>query len=168
MDDDGVRFYEAQYMAKDQPLMTIVVWAVSILSWGIFAVQVILGIPVGNNPAPDLWVWLMMIAFGIVFPLFMFSLRLEMRVSGGGLEYRYFPVHLKWKVVPHKNIRKAKAGDYSGLRDFGGWGIRGNRRGRAYTVSGRYGVWITLKDGNELLFGSKKAGDLEKALNEAK
>lgn len=168
MDNNGVRFYEVQYMVKEQPLMTIVVWAVAILSWGIFAVQVVLGIPVGNNPAPDIWVWIMMIAFGIIFPLFMFSLRLETRVSGGKFSYRYFPIHLKWRILGYNNIKKAKAVDYSGIREFGGWGIRRNRRGRAYTIAGKHGVWITLKDGKEILFGSGKAEVLQKALNEMK
>lgn len=157
-------FYEIQYMAKEQPLMFIVVWAITIFAWGIFAAQVILGIRVGNNPAPDYAIWLIMLLFGIAFPFLMFSLRLETSVSDTEFCYRYFPAHLKWRVVNRDDIMKAEFAEYSGLREFGGWGIRGNRRGRAYTVAGKYGVWITLKNGKEILIGSKRAEELEKAL----
>lgn len=159
------QFYEVQYMAKEQPLMTIIVWGITIFSWAVFAVQVILGIPVGNNPAPDSGVWVVMLVFGIVFPLFMFSLRLETRVMNGEFGYRYFPVHLKWRTIKSREIKKTAIVDYSGLREFGGWGIRWNRRGRAYTVAGRGGVRFTLKGKKEILFGSKRPEELLTALN---
>jgi hypothetical protein len=162
--DSPAEFYEAQYMAKDQPLMAIVVWAIAIFSWAVFAVQIIFGIPVGNNPAPYIWVWIIMIVFGSIFPVVMFNIRLETRVLDGEFGYRYFPVHLKWKTIKSGEIKKAEVADYSGLKEFGGWGIRWNRRGKAYTVSGRGGVWITLKSRKEILFGSKKAEELANAL----
>ncbi|WP_052418798.1 DUF6141 family protein [Methanolacinia paynteri] len=164
-EESPAEFYEAQYMAKDQPLMAIVVWAITIFSWGVFAVQVILGIPVGNNPAPDSAVWVIMIVFGILFPLFMFTLRLETKVMNGVFGYRYFPVHLKWRNIKSREIKKAEVVDYSGLREFGGWGIRWNRRGKAYTVAGRGGVRFTLKGKKEILFGSKRPEELLTALN---
>ncbi len=157
-------FYEVQYMAKEQPIMAIIVWGITIFSWAVFAVQVILGSPVGNNRAPAYAVWLLMLSFGIIFPLVMFSLRLETRVLKNELHYRYYPFHIKWRIICLDEIKMAEFTEYSGLREFGGWGIRRNRRGRAYTVAGKYGVWITLKDKREVLFGSKKAGELEKAL----
>jgi len=157
-------FYEVQYMAKEQLIMAVVVWGITIFSWAVFAVQIFLGIPVGNNPAPDYMVWLIMLSFGIVFPLVMFSLRLQTRVVDRELRYRFYPFHIKWKTIGFEEIKKVKSTEYSGLKEFGGWGIRCNSRGRAYTVAGKYGVWITLKDGSEILIGSRRAGELEKAL----
>jgi hypothetical protein len=160
----STKFHEVQYMAKEQPLMAIVVWAIAIFSWAVFAVQIIFGIPVGNNPAPYIWVWIIMIVFGSIFPAFMFNIRLETRVLDGEFGYRYFPLHLKWRTIRSGEIKKAEVADYSGLKEFGGWGIRRNKRGKAYTVSGSRGVWITLKSGKEILFGSKKAEELANAL----
>ncbi|MBN1431441.1 MAG: hypothetical protein JW931_01550 [Methanomicrobiaceae archaeon] len=88
-------FYEVQYMAKEQPLMAIIVWGITIFSWAVFAVQIILGSPVGNNPSPDYTVWLLMLSFGIIFPLVMFSLRLGTRVLENELHYRYYLFHIK-------------------------------------------------------------------------
>lgn len=162
--DLSERFYEVQYMAKEQMIMAVVVWGITIFSWAVFAVQIVLGISVGNNPAPDYMVWLIMLSFGIVFPLVMFSLRLQTRVADDELQYRYYPFHIRWRTIGFDEIKKVKFTEYSGLKEFGGWGIRRNRRGRAYTVAGKYGVWITLRDKSEILIGSKKAEELEKAL----
>lgn len=158
-------FYEVQYMAKEQLIMAVVVWGITIFSWAVFAVQIVLGIPVGNIPAPDYMVWLIMLSFGIIFPLVMFSLRLQTRVADKELQYRYYPFHIRWRTIGFDDINNVKFAEYSGLKEFGGWGIRRNRRGKAYTVAGKYGVWITLKDKSEILIGSKRAGELEKVLS---
>ena len=59
-----------------------------------------------------------------------------------------------------------EASTYSLLKDYGGWGIRYGRKGKAYNVSGNKGVLLTLADGKNGLIGSKNHEVLCSAINE--
>jgi hypothetical protein len=54
----------------------------------------------------------------------------------------------------------AEVRTYSPLREYGGWGIRGPRKRRAYNVSGDEGVQLVLVDGCVVLIGSQRANEL--------
>ena len=48
------------------------------------------------------------------------------------------------------DVAYAEARTYAPLREYGGWGIRGLSRKRAYNVSGNRGVELSLVDGRKL------------------
>jgi hypothetical protein len=54
---------------------------------------------------------------------------------------------------------------YRPIRDYGGWGIRYGRGGKAYNVSGNRGVMLELSDGQKLLIGSQRPEELANAIN---
>lgn len=64
-----------------------------------------------------------------------------------GSGYRYLPIHLSWRVVPLNEIRTVESTGHRPIREFGGWGIRFGRRGRACTVSGTDGLADALTRG---------------------
>ncbi|NVL91956.1 MAG: hypothetical protein HWN71_02845 [Desulfobacterales bacterium] len=53
---------------------------------------------------------------------------------------------------------------YNPLKDYGGWGIRYGRGGRAYNVSGNRGVYLELSNGKSLLIGSLQPEELARAI----
>ena len=53
------------------------------------------------------------------------------------------------------------------MREFGGWGIRVSRNGRAYNASGNTGVQLVLADGSHILIGTQRAEELLAALRAA-
>ena len=117
--------------------------------------QIILGSPFGNNPTDDLVLFIVALVLGIGFPLFMYNTGLDTEVRESGVYIRFRPFHWKWVVFGCDNIQTVEATVYSPLRDYGGWGIRYGRKGKAYNVSGNKGVLLTLTDGENLLIGSK-------------
>jgi len=159
-----MQFEEVQSVRRGHPVIPLVVGIIAGIAWAVFLAQVVSGIPVGNHPAPDAAVWAIWAAFGIAFPALFAVMRLETKVQDDRLGYRFFPIHLSWRMIPREDIVSAVPTTYRPLREFGGWGIRFGRRGRAYTVSGTGGVWITLRDGREFLLGSRRPGDLAEAL----
>ena len=56
---------------------------------------------------------------------------------------------------------------YQPLGEFGGYGIRWGKYGRAYNVSGNRGVQLEFSNGRKLLIGSQHAEELTTALQEA-
>ncbi len=53
------------------------------------------------------------------------------------------------------------------VRDWGGFGIRSNKRGRAYIAGGNHGVQLTFAKGKTILIESQAAGELASAIREA-
>ena len=123
------------------------------LIWAIFQ-QVVMDAPIGNNPTSDLVLITLGLIFGIGLPGFIFVIRLDTEVSEGGVRIRFGPFHRRWVVFDFEAIQKAEAITYRPLTDYGGWGIRYGRKGKAYNVSGNTGVFLTMKDGKNVLIGS--------------
>ena len=143
----------------------VLVLFISLLSlYGVFQ-QLILGEPFGNNPAPDSVMVILAIIFGIGLPLFMFTTNLTTEVHSDGLYIRFFPFHLSFRSIAIEEIMGFEASTYNPIRDYGGWGIRYGRRGKAYNVSGNRGVRLELSKGKHLLIGSKRPEELVEALN---
>jgi len=126
--------------------------------------QLILGIPFGNNPAPDSVMVILVVIFGIIFPLFMYKTNLTTEVRSDGLYVSYFPFHLSFHRIASEEIRGFEACTYSPIKDYGGWGIRYGRKGKAYNVSGNRGVQLKLSNGKHLMIGSQKPEELVESL----
>jgi hypothetical protein len=137
---------------------------VAATGWAAFVVQIIMGIPFGNNPGPDGLVWGIFIVIGIILPWFMFSLRLETTVTATHLHIRFFP--LLRRTIELRDIVTVEACTYRPLAEYGGWGIRWSpANGMAYNVSGNHGVRLALRDGKKLLIGSQRAEELASTIN---
>ena len=156
-------FSEVQWFRTN--VVVMVVWGAALLVWYGFYLQIVAGMPFGTNPAPDWMMWVFLAAFGVGLPVFFFLLRLEVMVVECRLSYRMYPVHLRFREVPCREIALAESVTYRPLRDYGGWGIRRGKGGPAYTVSGNRGVRISLLDGTSLLIGSQRADALAAALH---
>ena len=126
--------------------------------------QVALGEPVGNNPATDWLLIILVIVFGLGFPILFYFLNLTVEARTDGLYYRYCPFHLSFKKIPYDSISKCEVRSYSALKEYGGWGIRYGGHGKAYNVSGNQGVQLEFVNGGKLLFGSKRAEELAQAI----
>ena len=68
-------------------------------------------------------------------------------------------------IIPFNKIRSYKIRKYRPILEYGGWGIRFNRTGKAYTVSGKIGLQIELSNGKEILIGTENPEKLLHSLN---
>src|SRR3954453_20503240 len=85
------------------------VWVLILLNaafmWFSFIKQVIFGIPVGDNPAPDVLLVFLWLVFGIVFPLCLLGfMKLITEVRRDGLYIRYVPFHVHYKSFLFKDM----------------------------------------------------------------
>jgi hypothetical protein len=121
---------------------------------------------VGDAPTPAEAIFA--IAFTVVFPLVIsaifFIARLETEVRSEGLFIRFFPFHLKQRQIKTAGLSECFARSYAPLREYGGWGIRWGRNGRAYSMSGKRGVQLVYDREERVLIGSKRAEELEAAI----
>ncbi|AKB85545.1 DUF6141 family protein [Methanococcoides methylutens] len=129
--------------------------------------QLVLGQPFGNNPASDTTMIILTIIFGFLFPLFIFSMKLVTEVRDDGVYVRFFPFHLSFKKFGYADITSYKSVHYSALREYGGWGIRYGRTGKAYNISGNDGIMLEFRNGKHLLIGSQRTHEFLLALEQS-
>ena len=155
-------FREVQRMNSVLWVMLVIYGVTALIWWG-FISQIILDEPWGSNPAPDWLMWLLWLGIGIGLPILFNIMRLIVEVRPVEVFIRYFPIHTR--TIPLAEISQVEAREYSPIREYGGWGIRGwSSKTAAYNVKGNQGVELTLFDGRKIMIGSQKAESLAIAI----
>ena len=145
-------------------LLFTTVSSVGLFAYGMYT-QLILGQPWGDRPMSD--TALLIVGPGVSLLLLgmtylFYQLRLITEVRDGGLYLRFYP--LAPKTIAFDRIKRCDARTYRPIREYGGWGIRCSRKGKAYNVSGNRGVQLEFYQGKPLLLGSQRADELALAL----
>jgi hypothetical protein len=129
---------------------------------GLLIWQVVMGHPWGKNPTSNgnvigwtvfLWlVYLRLITVRLVTEIQDKTLVVAMR----GL----------WRTrrIPLADVQSAEAITFDPERDYGGYGMRSNRAGKAYIADGHQGVRITLVNGATVVVGSQRSTELAASL----
>jgi hypothetical protein len=146
-------FYEAQRFR--QIWVWILLAVIAVLAWYILALQL---------PSLDPISVIVVAIFGIVFPVWFYVTKLEVRVDETLLSYRMYPLQVRWKDLPFKEIESARSVTYRPVLDYTGWGIRFGPKGWAYNAYGNKGVCIMRKNGKRFLLGSQRSEKLAMAL----
>ena len=145
-------------------LLVTALGTVGLFGYGIY-VQVIQGTPWGDNPMSDTGLIVTGVAttaLTVGLAALLLSARLITEVRSDGLHIRFFP--MRWKAIPYESIASYQARTYHPIRDYGGWGIRWGREGKAYIVSGNQGLQLSLNDGRKVLIGSQRCQEFEAAV----
>jgi heme/copper-type cytochrome/quinol oxidase subunit 4 len=99
-----------------------------------------------------------------------FFLKMNTRIDDKGIHYKFFPFHLKYKLIKWEEISEAYVRQYDAITEYGGWGLKGGAlwkksNGKAINVSGDIGIQLTLKNGKKLLLGTQKSEDAKRILD---
>ena len=129
---------------------------------GLLIWQVLLGHPWGKHPMSNGdvigWtVFLWLIYFRLI------TVRLVTEVRPGELLIRMRGL---WRLrrVPLDRILSVETITHDIARDYGGYGFRSIRDGKAYVASGSRGVRVTLTGGEKVVVGSQRPDELAQAL----
>jgi Family of unknown function (DUF6141) len=160
----GFCFYREVQRFRQPWIWLLIAGVFGVTVWG-FVQQIVLGKPFGQNPAPDTVIMIIGLVFGIALPVLFLVGNLTVEVRSDGLYYRFFPFHWSFRRISGETLVKHEVRSYSPIRDYGGWGIRYGRGGKAYNVSGKRGVMLEFSDGRNLLIGSQKPEDLASAIS---
>ena len=169
MPADEVLFRESQRFRQPYIIVLVLlpcVLTIAIIGYGMIS-QLVFDKPFGNDPMPDLVLLISgpVIILLILGPLaLVFLCRLETTVRPDGLYVRFYPFHLSERKIPLEILVSFRALTYRPIRDYGGWGLRFGKGGRAYNVHGRKGVRLEFADGKHLLIGSQRSEELAAAI----
>ncbi|CEA14951.1 MAG TPA: hypothetical protein GXZ44_00295 [Fermentimonas caenicola] len=145
------------------------IWIVLLLINSIFIFgtikQIGMGEPFGDTPMSD--IGLIIVAVLILLsslPLAVFC-KLQTFINSDGIYIRYFPFQWKYKLYDWNNIEMVFITKYKPFFEYGGWGFRKRLKGTvAYTVKGKIGLMIKLKNGKSVLIGTQKPEYLKEIL----
>ena len=107
--------------------------------------------------------WIIIPMFGINGLLYFAKLVTEVREEG--IYLRFIPFHFKWVKIDYTNIEQYESIKYNPMRDYGGWGIKWGREGKAYNISGNLGVKLMLNDGKRIMIGSQRPDQMVEAIS---
>ncbi|MDL2239542.1 hypothetical protein LJC25_02980 [Bacteroidales bacterium OttesenSCG-928-K03] len=158
---EKILFEEKQYF-RQWWLFIMLLPIVGIFVYGLIK-QIFFDIPFGNNPMSDLGLIISSILI-IIICLMMFFIGLETRITNYGIYIKFFPFNSNFKFFPWDDIASHEVIKYKPIRDYGGWGIRGSGKNKAYNVSGNYGLMLKFYNGNKLLIGTNKPDELKNQL----
>lgn len=147
---------------RDVWWVMVLVFGLAALQWWIAIMQIVRGVPVGNNPASNGLTIVIWLIFGVGFPLFFLWLKMVVEVVPAGVVIQYLP--FVNRQIPIGEIALVEPRVYHPLGEFGGWGVRGFGNRVAYNVRGNSGVELTLIDGRRILIGTQRAADLAGAI----
>lgn len=139
-------------------------WAVAlVVAMLLFALygligQIMLGRPMGDNPADDattLGISLLM----MILSLLILTIRLDTMVDAGGLHIRFWP--FMQRHIALDEVAETEITAYRGV----GTGIRlGSKHGTVYNLAGGEGVQLRLRSGEPVFIGSRHPRQLEEAI----
>ena len=166
---------EKTFYKEEQRFNQKWVWIVLILAtlastvpflFGIYT-QEVLHKPWGNQPTQT-WVLVLFFVFDLLIMggliWLMIKMRLIFEIRSDGIWFRYPPFYKKWKCIKKEEIASFEVGNYKPVLEYGGWGIRGSRRKRAFNVSGNIGLKLLLKNDKKVLIGTQKRQSVNYAM----
>ncbi len=106
---------------------------------------------------------IILVSIGFGFFWLFYRMYLLTAIKEDGIQIKFFP--FTDFLIPFNKIKDYKIKEYRPIIDYGGWGIRFNKSGKAYTVSGKIGLQIELSNGEKVLIGTQKPDALLQSVN---
>jgi hypothetical protein len=131
--------------------------------------QVVHGKPFGNNPMSDAGLVItsiLMIVFMLGLTLLFYKMKLITEVRSDGVYFRYPPFIGKFKVFHRDEIERFEVREYKPVSEYGGHGLKTSSKkfGKAYTVYGKSGLQLYLKNGSKILIGTQRKEAIKTAM----
>jgi hypothetical protein len=105
----------------------------------------------------------------IFFNIVVIIMRLDVEIDEAKITYRFKPFHVKLRIIYWEDVSDFYIRDYRPIMEYGGHGLKRKiKYGKAFTVSGKKGLQLILKDGKRILFGTQKPQELERIIGKIK
>lgn len=100
----------------------------------------------------------------LILMFYFWILRLHTAVNETGIRVKFAPFPMAEKQFEWSAMSKCYIRQYSPIGEYGGWGLKGTSKNRAYNISGNEGLQIVFNDGRKVLIGTQKLEELTSVL----
>ena len=159
---DEIKYEENQNISAAWLWTIVIITAVAV--WVVFVTQVILKLHFGSKPIPSVPLFFAWLVSGMFVPYALGSFKLITQIREKGVYVSYPPMRSSFVIISYQNIEKCYVREYNAKKEYGGAGIMTGEAGLSYSVSGKMGVQLELKDGKRILLGSQKPEKLCKEI----
>ena len=149
MIDNEKIFYEIQQFRQKW------IWTILLIVLFVLFLPIISGII-------SILLGVILILTGFCFIWLFYSMKLITEIKGDSIHIKFSP--FTTKIIHFSEIIKYEIRQYRPIIEYGGWGIRFNRSGKAYTVSGNIGIQIQLSVGKGILIGTQQPNEFLQAM----
>lgn len=94
--------------------------------------------------------------------------KVKTSISKESIQVKIVPFNLTNQTILWNETKKVEVVEYSAIKEYGGWGYRRSKTGKAINPSGKFGLKIYFKDGTHLLIGTRKPDELKEFLKSIK
>lgn len=151
--------YSERIFVRKTWIMTMV--ATSILISLLIVGTVLLGTSEASEAKSGI---LVLIVTEVALLTFVLISHLSFRLTKAGIYYRWYPLQRSERFIQWEEVSKAHVRKYNALSEYGGWGIKGRKKNRAFNVSGSMGLQLELLSGNKVLIETQKPEELKSVL----
>jgi hypothetical protein len=124
--------------------------------WAIMGIELLIVMVPLILTGQSWWTFLVAVGAIVLGMALLGSIKLTTRIDSTGVHYRMKVFHWKEQTIPWEEIDQIYVRKYSPIGEYGGWGIRYGRGGRAFNVRGNYGIQVVKKNGKRILLGTQK------------
>jgi len=117
-----------------------------------------------NTMPADEKPFLLTLVLGPLGTLIVFFIRLDVRISSAGVEYKVHPFRKRYKMIPFSKITQIELIKPKGLGSFKGVGTHRNPNRTEMNFGGKYLVTLTMAKGRILSFSTNKPQELKSFL----
>jgi hypothetical protein len=97
--------------------------------------------------AQDFWNMIAPIIILLSVFLLLWNVRLNWSISKTEFSFTFFPFVLKRRTYSMDDVDDIQVMKINSLKEFGGWGLRRGKLGKAYTTAGNHILHVKLKNG---------------------
>ena len=148
IDNDKI-FYEIQQFRQKW------IWTILLIVLFVLFLPIISGIV-------SILLGVILILTGFCFIWLFYSMKLITEIKGDSIHPKILP--FTTQIIPFSEIIKYEIRQYRPIIEYGGWGIRFNKSGKAYTVSGNIGIQIQMSTGKGILIGTQQPNEFLQAM----
>lgn len=102
--------------------------------------------------------------FLIIIALLMMTSNLQVQIDPVGVHYKMFPFINQQRTIEWSDIKDIHVRQYEPIGEYGGWGLRGIGKNRAFNTHGNIGIQIETINGDKILIGTQQKTAVERAL----
>ncbi|WBL24800.1 hypothetical protein [Zunongwangia sp. HGR-M22] len=101
---------------------------------------------------------------GIIIGVGIFLVKMRTRIDKSGVEVWFSPFRFTRKSFTWKELEKAHTRKYKPVTEYGGWGIRGLNKPKAYNVKGNKGIQLKTRKGRYFLIGTQQPDNVDRVI----
>lgn len=97
--------------------------------------------------------------------VYLWSLKLSVTITDKHISLKYAPLHTKKHKIKWDDIEECEVLKTSPTAAWSGWKVSFNHE-KSYSLSGRTGLHLKTKQGEDIIIGVKKCDELKKAVRQ--